>query len=262
MKTKIILDDVVIIRLFLILLLVIYHSFAPFTGDWYAFDEADYNNVYFWIGKTAYSFFLEMFVFISGMLAGLAKTPFDNAFIYKKFKRLIIPSVIFSIIYFLIFYEWNFLNFVINLITGCGHMWFLHMLFCCFIGIYIIRKFNINIYWALSISILLVLLSNGFLLFQIERVIYYFIYFILGYLIYYKNAKEILIKRGGWLYLVLYLITLPYAVESHFLILKLVNSFCGILMCYYVVQKYISKRNKPLPIYIYIYYQIIHLEFI
>lgn len=62
-------NDVVVMRVILVALLILYHSFAPFSGNWdpiYSFD----SPVYFWIGKFGYSFFLEAFVFISGLLAG------------------------------------------------------------------------------------------------------------------------------------------------------------------------------------------------
>lgn len=177
-------------RLVLVAMLLIYHSFAPFCGGWEPYDTLVESDVYFWIGKSSYSFFLEGFVFISGLLVGFQskKTPLRNynyLFLWKKFKRLFIPSIVFSVVYFVCFHDWNgFQSFVISIIQGCGHMWFLPMLFWCFVGIWILSKVNLNPYIVLVFSVVLMLLSNGILPVRIGNAMYYFVFFFLGYLVY------------------------------------------------------------------------------
>lgn len=59
------LSDIVFIRLTLILLLVVYHSFIIYRDH-----PAGYEDItcYSWIAKISYSFFLEAFVAISGYI--------------------------------------------------------------------------------------------------------------------------------------------------------------------------------------------------
>ena len=189
MAKKAILNDIVIMRLILIALLIIYHSFAPFCGNWAAFDEEYSSPVYFWIGKLSYSFFLEAFVFISGLLAGynaIIKPIKEQSFQYiiKKVKRLIIPSIVFSIVYFICFYEWNSLpGTIYSILNGCGHLWFLPMLFWCFVALWIVSKINLHNYLILSFAIICALLSNDILPMRIGSAMYYFLFFYIGYLI-------------------------------------------------------------------------------
>lgn len=107
------LDEISFIRPILIVLLVLYHAFAPWCGGWKPITGCEPNQVYWWIGKSAYSFMLPMFVFISGYVWSYQreilqrKGTFKQLFI-KKFKRLYIPSLIFSTAYFLIFHKEDF----------------------------------------------------------------------------------------------------------------------------------------------------------
>ena len=78
---------------------------------------------------------LESFVFISGYLVGyqvLIKK--RELIIMNKVTRLLVPSILFSLIYWLIF-NYNGIvseTFFYDLVNGVGHMWFLPMLFWCF----------------------------------------------------------------------------------------------------------------------------------
>lgn len=67
--------DVVVIRLALIILLVLYHSFCIYTGAW----KVPYDNFhkivgYDWIGMLSHQFRLQGMVFISGLLFGYNMT--------------------------------------------------------------------------------------------------------------------------------------------------------------------------------------------
>lgn len=102
------LDEVSLIRPILIVLLVLYHAFAPWCGAWGAFEGYEPNEIYWWIGKSAYSFMLPMFVFISGYVwafqrESLCKVDSLKQLAIKKFKRLYIPSLLFSVAYVLLF---------------------------------------------------------------------------------------------------------------------------------------------------------------
>lgn len=87
---------------------------------------------YKWIARTAFAFTLEAFVFISGFLFAFQKIILGKSegIIINKLQRLILPSIIFSIPYFFIFYEYKGIgNFLYSVVNGCGHMWHLHMSF-------------------------------------------------------------------------------------------------------------------------------------
>lgn len=66
-------------------------------------------KIYYWIASLSYSFMLETFVFISGYVFGYqVRTKFGNNVdfhncVTKKAKRLLVPSIVFSAIYFIIF---------------------------------------------------------------------------------------------------------------------------------------------------------------
>lgn len=174
-------------RVLLVCLLVVYHSFAPFSGQWDAIPGAEKLPAYSLIAETTYSFFLEAFVFISGLLLGgrdskKALRTESADFLLHKLKRLIIPSIIFSIIYFISFYSWKGVNhFSYTVLNGCGHLWFLPMLFWLFVGMWLLAKVNIHPYWLFAMAVGGVLLSNSAMPLRIGSAMYYFLFFILGF---------------------------------------------------------------------------------
>lgn len=192
-NNKHLLKEVCLIRLVLILLLVLYHAFAPFVGSWKALPgQEDVAGSYAWIGMTAYSFMLESFTFISGYIFGFQvykngyKTIRLKNIIFKKFKRLIVPSLIFSIIYLLLFSPLTFKNsfdMVMKLLGGVGHMWYLPMLFWCFIGIYLIE--NLKLKLSIAIVLLAAMSITSFLPLplRISEAMYYMFFFFVGYVI-------------------------------------------------------------------------------
>ena len=120
--------DVAAIRIILILLLVMYHALCPFTGNW---------------GQ------LEGMTFISGLLLGFSLYRRNNTFnlgksIFKKAKRILLPCFFFGIIYYLCFYDIsaNLTSIVYKILNGCGHLWFLPMIFWCFVITYILAYYT------------------------------------------------------------------------------------------------------------------------
>lgn len=118
-----------------IFLLVVWHSFIIYTGGWR--EPVGFQPVesYWWLAKFSYAFMLELFVFVSGYVLGLTlerKNPSFKELFISKVKRLIIPSLIFSAVYYIIFYNidnFTIVGFLWDILNGCGHMWFLPMLF-------------------------------------------------------------------------------------------------------------------------------------
>lgn len=66
MEEKRNLNEISFIRPILIVMLVMYHAFAPWTGAWSEPTWFVPCRAYWWWGKLNYSFMLETFVLISG----------------------------------------------------------------------------------------------------------------------------------------------------------------------------------------------------
>lgn len=199
---KKIIEEVCIIRLFLIILLVLYHAFAPYCGSWDPIESIkDYSDVYWWIGKTTYSCMLESFTLISGWVMGFQyknnrkiELSLKNI-IQNKLKRLIIPSIVFSLIYILIFNPHLFydpLKLIYSALEGYGHMWYLPMLFWCFIGIVLVEKSRITALQGIILFSVLSILSYFHLPLRLKYTMYYMVFFYGGYII---GKQSLDIKR-------------------------------------------------------------------
>lgn len=174
--------EVDINRVLSILLIVILHSLAFYTGAWAAPDDFQSVGLYRYLGKLCGSVAVPSFVFISGFLFRsqiVTKKQDFASLIKKKAKRLLLPSIIFSILYVLLFNEEIFsLSSLFEILNGAGHLWFLPMLFWCFcVAFYLFKLPNV---YSLLIAVLLILFGGGYLPFGISRMFYYLVYFILG----------------------------------------------------------------------------------
>ena len=193
MNNSLRLDEVTLMRCILAALIVFMHSFTCYNGGWP--EPIGYKDVlvYKWISRLSFAFTLQAFVFISGYLFAFQRISLRRtgcSFIIKKIKRLILPSIIFSALYFPLFYEYKgLINLVYNLINGCGHMWFLPMLFWCFIGGWLCEQVRIGDGWKLSFLFLLTVFWFKSLPLQLGRAISYMFYFYLGYVVFKHSGK-------------------------------------------------------------------------
>ena len=187
-------------RSILIVLLVFFHSFAPFGGGWEQIDNYPDIRAYWWLDWLSYAFMLESFVFISGFLFGYqVRTKGEEKLVFKsliwgKFKRLIIPCIFFSFFYILCFKEFpnSFFLLVYDLLRGEGHMWFLPALFWCFVMVWLIEKLRIPSLITLVICSLLAICPFLPLPFQIGHTLYYLFFFYVGYLL---QRNDVSLKR-------------------------------------------------------------------
>ncbi len=206
-QKKPMLMEVVFIRLVLILFLVAYHSFAPYCGAWENFSGQTEIPLFHNFGVVLCSFFLQAFVFISGYIFGYqagrnpGKLKFGEC-VAKKAKRLLIPSVVFSALYYAMFYDLTASPAKIGytILNGAGHMWFLPMLFWCFVGVWIVERININKWIVISLSVLAALLWVSLPLRTGEAAGYFF-YFYLGYALK-KGTINLSIRHGNIIALV------------------------------------------------------------
>lgn len=98
------LKEVNVIRPLAIIMLVLMHAFTIYGGSWPKPEKTYDVEVYFWIQKLSFACMLEMFVFLSGyvfayQVCELKKKYSSYQLIKVKFKLLIMPSIVFSIIY-------------------------------------------------------------------------------------------------------------------------------------------------------------------
>lgn len=187
---KIRLDEVTLMRTILAVLIVFMHSFTCYNGGWRIPEGYVDIPLYKWLSRLSFAFTLESFVFISGYLFAFQTITLKRVYgcgelIFNKLKRLIIPSVLFSILYFVLFYKYIGLpNMIYSVINGCGHMWYLPMLFWCFLGGWILTKVHIRNRHKLLLLALLNLCAGFPLPLQFGRAFSFLFYFQLGYAIY------------------------------------------------------------------------------
>ena len=195
-KKKIRLDEVTIMRTILAFLIVFIHAFTCYNHIWRAPEGFIDIPVYKWLARTSSAFTLEAFVFISGYLFAfqsitLEKKTSLGVLITNKLKRLMLPSIIFSAAYFAIFYQFKGVgNMVYSIINGCGHLWFLPMLFWCFIGGWLLEQIKIKDSWKLAFLVALNLFTYLPLALRLSNAFSFMVYFYGGFLCY-KHSEKI-----------------------------------------------------------------------
>ena len=197
MEQKNLLTNVAIMRPILIVLLVFYHAFAPYSGAWGTMEGFPEVQAYWWLDWLSYAFMLETFVFVSGYVFGYqvrtkgsSKLEAKNL-LWNKFKRLIIPSMVFSLLYIFLFMDITQPVFktVYDVIRGVGHMWFLPMLFWCFAAIWIIEKLKLKPLLVIPLLFLCSIFSFIPLPFQMTASMYYMFFFYVGYITQRENIS-------------------------------------------------------------------------
>lgn len=207
------LGEVSFIRPFLIVLLVLYHAMAIHTGNWPLPDGCAVIGEYKIIGRLAYSFMLETFVFLSGYVWAYQV---DNkgispllTLVKKKFKRLIVPCWLFGILYLFLFEDFcneSLPDNIFLVLEGIGHLWFLPMLFLCFILAWVMVKMQMPKPILVAILAVLLLLSRLDLPFRLSLLFYYIFFFFAGFYMFGRrhiistkvDIKLIFVSWGGY----------------------------------------------------------------
>lgn len=215
------LNDVYVMRPLAMVILVACHAFMIYMGDWREPVGFHSNEVYWWLAKFFRSIVLELFVFVSGYVFGLTlerKNPTFKNLIISKVKRLIIPSLVFSAIYFFCFYDlenFTVVGFLWKILNGCGHMWFLPMLFWVTLIAFIIDKIKLPQWLKLvGVYCLPVLWLLGIPL-GVSQAMWYIPFFYTGIIIYRNrdkftynyNKSLIVIALLGIVYIITFIFT-------------------------------------------------------
>jgi len=202
MVKKKLLYEISIIRPLIIFLLVVYHSLCVFTGGWAIPEGVPSHPAYWWLGHLISGFRIETIAFVGGYVFcyqcfELGRRNGFLGFVWKKFKRLIIPCFVFGTVYFLLFrfhpdkFSWNVAFW--RVANGIEHLWFLPMLFWCFLACWLLDRLLQWLYdrhegWFRPVGWLLLVALAGVSLLRVSglkmglsRVPYFLFYFYLGY---------------------------------------------------------------------------------
>lgn len=191
------LTEVAIIRPILVVLLVFYHAFAPYSGAWEPIEGYPAIRAYWWLDWLSYAFMLEMFVFVSGYVFGFqvrtkgAEKLEAKNLLWGKFKRLMVPCMVFSLLYILLFQDIRqpIYKTAYDLINGVGHMWFLPMLFWCFVGVWVLEKLHLKAEWIIPLLLACSVFSFLPLPLRIGNAMYYMFFFYVGYILQKEDIK-------------------------------------------------------------------------
>lgn len=181
-----------------------YHSFAPYGGvNSWKIDSINEVCAYYWWDKFVFSFMLEALVFISGYVFSfqLYELKRDYSFhmlLKQKIKRLLIPSLLFSLAYVLLFYDSpttisEYFFVVYDIVCGAGHLWFCPMLFWCFVLTIFITKIKKSERVKLLFLLLLAIFSLVPLPLRLDEACYYEFFFYMG--VYLFKSKEMIIRK-------------------------------------------------------------------
>ncbi len=173
---------------------------------WHWF-ECPCRKVYSFILDVLFVGRMPLFVFVSGYLfahlvidRGKYKT--FKGFVSNKVKRLLIPCLTFTGLLCICLQT----NYIEAIIGSCYHLWFLKMLFWCFITGWILNRFVSNTYLRLFMWLASILMMGlrGVPYFGIEQYFKYFAFFYSGYLFYaYHHNLNFVFKKGFLLLTVL-----------------------------------------------------------
>ena len=193
------LKEISIMRPLLIALLVVYHAFIIYGGGWnkptgFIVIPA-YNHIVWW----SYAFMLEAFTFMSGYIYiySCRKKGVDDLrnLIVKKAKRLLLPMVLFGVLYFVCFQDYESIRkSVYEILNGAGHLWYLTMLFWCFVETWLLMQGKIDERIKLAgVAFLAIFCSWMPIPFRIATSFYYLFFFYLPVLI--VDRREIIFEK-------------------------------------------------------------------
>lgn len=178
--------EIDIIRTFVIIAVILFHSFAPYTGGWTALSDGSsiIDSIYKWLGRFTYAGMLETFTAISGYIFCLTESKSKSdikVLLKKKVRRLFIPALIWGTVYYILFTKKPNISGINQIINGIGHLWYLPMLFCCFlIEKCVVLRFKIPL-WCL---VVLAVIPWPFPLLHFGTSLYYLLFFHMGFLLY------------------------------------------------------------------------------
>lgn len=104
-------------------------------------------------------------------------------FAINKIKRLLVPCWLFSILYYILFLTKNQshgIEIAYNILIGTGHLWFLPMLFWCFIFGWFLIRWKVSTKWKICSLLMVSLLSIIPFPLRLNSAFSYMLFFYIG----------------------------------------------------------------------------------
>lgn len=195
------------------------------TGGWSLPEGIGEVKTYFWFSKLISGFRIETIGLIAGYVFSYQSLTLKRKYEFKsytikKFNRLIIPAFVFGVFYFFFFqYDketFNILTLLLKLSSGIGHLWFLPMLFWCYVLLWVLDRYKHNEkLMFIGLAIMSILPMPFPLPFGLNRVFHFLFYCYGGYLLYKEKAwidkfnkiKNILLLIAIYVLLIIFLHT-------------------------------------------------------
>ena len=241
--------DIVVLRVLAILTIVLHHSMLAFSWPPHYHIEANipiYANL---MSQSLKDFGLGAFTFISGYVLYYQNKKQEkwNSFLLKKIKRILIPCLLYGLLYHIFFLEFT-CNIWPPAINGT-HLWYLPMLFIC------IMITSIDFYYKNSISLIIIIwilfCSLKFLFYSLTiiSVFNYFPIFICGYFFNKYDFKNVLRKHKLIAYLIIILsitwiirpLSLPFFSHT-------IKELSYALSCFIII--FLIRKNKAVSVII------------
>lgn len=198
--SKKLLYEVSIIRPTIIFLLVVLHAFAH-VERWIV-DGVVYSHesqpvvAYQWFCSLISGFRIETIALIAGYVFAYQSLDLNRSykfwpFVVKKFKRLILPMLFFGVIFYFCFIygkiEFSTSDFLLKILSGSGHLWFLPMLFWCFLAIWFIDRFHLSSWLTLLLLAGISIIPMPTLPLGLTRLPHFVFYVYAGYFLWTKR---------------------------------------------------------------------------
>lgn len=171
-------------KFFLIFFVVFGHFIRQFIED---------NELILAIYKTIYAFHMPAFILVSGHFA---KGYFEKGYILKLMKKLLVPYIIFQLIYTIYYYFLLDQNkFSFDLLNPQWSLWFLISLFCWHMLLPLFKNWRPQLAIAFTITLGIVVGYFDFIntTLSLSRTIVFFPFFLLGYFL--KREHFLQLKR-------------------------------------------------------------------
>ena len=260
---KKLLYEVSIIRPTVIFLLVFLHSFTKIAAGGGQTNDYQLATTYQWLCWLISGFRIETIALIAGYVFAYQSIDLKRSyqfwpFVWKKFKRLIIPMLVFGLVYYFCFlYDpttFEVKEFVIKLFSGCGHLWFLPMLFWCFLAIWAIDRFKLSSWLTLLLLAGVTLLPPPYRLpFGLSKLPHFVFYVYAGYFLWTKRKwlLDNCLKRTTiiclWVvYVIIVVVRHAFMPETQAALLRFVSllmSCCGVMALYLSVCMVTTKEG-------------------
>lgn len=259
---KQLLYEVSVIRPVVIILLLFMHCFTPYQGVWEPFDGFIPNKFYFWLARFITGFRIETIALIAGYVFSYQcrtlgrEYPFIS-FVKKKAFRLLIPCYVFGISYYAMFYSGETIDvkdYILTVLNGAGHLWFLPMLFLCFISVWVLNRFRPNSMMTFCLfSVLSIVPAPAVFPLGLARYFHFLLFVYAGYLLWlYRDAVlNKLMKPLSIFAIVLLYASMVYCFEyvgNIYLksIIEYVMNMSGIMALYLAVSSFTTKKGFEL----------------